>query len=386
MIIKFIDSIKDISPTQWQTLFPDNPFSQYEFLMALEASQCTQSSSGWQPHHLVVIKSDTLIAAMPCFIKTHSYGEYVFDWAWADAYQQHGLNYYPKLVTAIPFTPSSGQRLAISDSIIPKAERNLVIQTVSRAIETELAQLGASSWHCLFPNKALSEAFAELSHTTRIGVQYHWHNKAYTSFDSFLAQLKSRKRKNIRRERQSVLQQGICFKNFEGEQITDELMSQFYRFYHMTYLKRSQRAGYLNLAFFLYLTKHMPEKLMMVCAYKDQQLIASALFFKSSKTLYGRYWGCEHEFDSLHFETCYYQGIEYCIEKNLEHFDPGAQGEHKIARGFEPVKTFSNHCIKHHEFKRAIDKFIDDETPHINQYINHLFNSSPYKQPIELST
>ena len=383
MIIKFINSIQDIAQSQWQALFPDNPFSRYEFLLALEVSHCTQADSGWQPHHLLVMKNDFIIAAMPCFIKTHSYGEYVFDWAWADAYQQHGLNYYPKLVTSIPFTPSAGQRLAISERITSETERNAIIQTVSQALEAELIQIGASSWHCLFPSQALSKKFAKLGHTTRVGVQYHWHNRDYPSFDSFLEQLKSRKRKNIRKERLSVLQQGFSFKHTEGKQITDELIHQFYGFYHSTYLKISRRAGYLNLEFFLYLTKNMPDKLMMVCAYKDQQLIASALFFKSSKTLYGRYWGCEHEFDSLHFETCYYQGIEYCIEKKLAHFDPGAQGEHKIARGFEPIKTFSNHCIKHHQFKRAIDEFIDDETTHIDQYINQLLESSPYKQSIK---
>lgn len=379
MIIKFIHSIKDIPSAQWHELFSDNPFTHYEFLAALESNGCTNSQTGWTPHHLVVLQDDSLIAAMPCFIKNHSYGEYVFDWAWAEAYQQHNLNYYPKLTTAIPFTPSTGQRIALHPCITSTVEHELIISKISHAIIKETNILNASSWHCLFPSQALSEQLHTLGHTTRTGVQYHWKNKHYKTFEDFLGHLKSRKRKSIRKERKSVIQQGIELNSVEGSDISPELIQQFYRFYQTTYIKRSRRQGYLSLSFFNKLLHSMPAKLLMVCAYKEQQLIATALFFKNSETLFGRYWGASKEYDALHFEACYYQGIEYCIKHNIQYFDPGAQGEHKISRGFEPIKTYSNHLVLNPNFKRAIDEFIEDEAQHIEQYIEQLKITTPYR-------
>ena len=380
MNIKFLHSISDISDTEWNSLFDiDYPFVQHAFLSALEQSGCTQTSTGWEPQHIVVYQSEKVVAAMPSFLKTHSYGEYVFDWAWANAYQQHGLNYYPKLLSAIPFTPATGSRLAFSKSIQSKQEQLSVIRGIDRAIREKFTSSELSSWHVLFPELELSSLLEQSEWKQRIGIQYHWFNDNYKSFDNFLSTFKSRKRKNLRKERQSVIDQGIVMTTVTGTDISDELITEFYRFYHLTYLKRSGQHGYLNLAFFLLLRAEMSENLVIFCATKNHSLIGAALCFKDEKNLYGRYWGCEQEYEFLHFEACYYQGIEYCINNKLQHFDPGAQGEHKISRGFKPIRILSNHMILHNEFRQAIHRFIDEEKAHINAHLEHLTTLLPFK-------
>jgi len=380
MNVKFLHSISDISESSWNALFDTSyPFIQHAFLSALEQSGCTQESSGWAPRHILVTSKNKLIAAMPCFIKNHSYGEYVFDWSWANAYQQHGLNYYPKLLCAIPFTPSSGPRLSFDKSIQTTHDKLHIIKTIDQAIRDKFTTKGLSSWHLLFPEPALSALLEQSSWTQRTGVQYHWFNKGYESFDGFLSTFKSRKRKAVRKERKAVEQLGITMRIVSGTEISTDLMAKFYRFYHLTYIKRSGQHGYLNSEFFNLLLKNMPENLVMICAMKDDKLVGAALCFQDNTTLYGRYWGCETEYPFLHFEACYYQGIEYCIQQKLQRFDPGAQGEHKIPRGFEPIKTFSNHVILHTDFKHAIDHFINEESTQIDAHIQHLQKSLPFK-------
>ncbi|MBL4743689.1 MAG: N-acetyltransferase [Cycloclasticus sp.] len=381
MDVKFLQSINDISAADWNTLFnTDYPFIQHEFLFLLESSGCTQRATGWDPCHIIVSDNDQLIAAMPSYIKTHSYGEYVFDWAWANAYQQHGLNYYPKLLSAIPFTPATGPRLAFAKTVDGGEEKINIIRHIDQAIRDKFNSQSLSSWHLLFPDAELSSLLEQCQWEQRIGIQYHWFNRNYASFDNFLDSFKSRKRKTVRKEREAVAKQDISMRIVSDDNISKELMSKFYRFYHLTYLKRSGQQGYLNLRFFQLLLSKMSSNLVMICAIKDEVLIGAALCFKDSTTLYGRYWGCDQEYDFLHFEACYYQGIEYCIDTGLQRFDPGAQGEHKIPRGFEPTKTYSNHVILNKEFQQAINHFIQEERLQITAYSEQLSKSLPFKE------
>ena len=380
MNVKFINTLTKVSSDDWQHVFNTlYPFTQYSFLSALEVSGCTQASTGWRAQHIIVKEGDKILALMPCYIKDHSYGEYVFDWAWADAYHQSGHSYYPKLVTAIPFTPSTGPRLAFDASIQTDAEKAVIFKAISLAIKSKLNAENLSSWHVLFPDNNQSIQLQACQAEQRVGLQYHWFNKSYMSFEDFLARFKSRKRKNIRKERAAVQRQGILMQQLDGAQITPEAMTAFYRFYQATYLKRSGHHGYLNQQFFMLILANMGNSLVMVCALKDKKMIAAALFFKGQDSLYGRYWGCEQAYDFLHFETCYYQGIEYCINNNLQHFDPGAQGEHKIPRGFEPIKTFSNHIISNTGFSVAINNFIQQEKGQTETNLSQLRTLLPFK-------
>lgn len=380
MNVKFLPHIANLKANEWNTLFnTDYPFVQHAFLSALETSGCTQTSTGWTPQHILVYQNNHLIAAMPCFIKSHSYGEYVFDWAWANAYQQHGLSYYPKLLAAIPFTPATGARLSFSPSIQTNEDKRRIISTIDQAIRDKFTAQPLSSQHLLFPDAELSHLLAQSGWKQRLCMQYHWFNRSYNSFDDFLSRFKSRKRKTVRKERQAIIDQGISINIALGGDISHKLMQDFYRFYHMTYLKRSGQHGYLNLAFFQLLLEHMRDNLVLICAQKGDVLIGAALCFKDNNNLYGRYWGCEQEYEFLHFEACYYQGIEFCIQHGLQRFDPGAQGEHKIPRGFEPITTYSNHKIANNDFSRAINHFIDEECEQINAHIDYLKTRLPFK-------
>ena len=383
MKTEFISSIEAVSPQAWQALWPtDYPFTHHAFLHALELSGSTTSATGWQPCHLLLKDGGRLVAAMPLFEKTHSYGEYVFDWAWADAYQRGGLPYYPKLLTAIPFTPATGPRLGIAaGSDAAAVHRHLFV-----ALKQKVEQLRASSWHCLFPQEALSDELQQQGFSRRLGCQFHWFNRDYDSFEAFLSTFTSRKRKSLNRERRRVREQDIRLEVRLGGDISAAQWQQFYEFYHLTYFKRSGRQGYLGPAFFPTLARAMPEQIVMVLATHHGDLVAAALNFRDQHTLYGRYWGCRAEFDTLHFETCYYQGIDYAIATGLQRFDPGAQGEHKIQRGFTPVATWSNHWIADRRFRAAIDDFLQRETCSVEQYMAAAKTYLPFKQTEAHST
>lgn len=379
--IRFISSITDIDCAAWNRLAGlDYPFVQHEFLLALESSGCTSPRSGWTPCHLLLEADfdNALLACLPLYIKTNSYGEYVFDWSWADAYARHGLSYYPKLLSAIPFTPCAGPRLLIA----PDTDSEAALSVVCAALTSKVAELNASSWHLLFPDEAQKTLFSGQSLLLRTGCQYQWFNQDYRSFDDFLNTLNSRKRKNLRKERLRVAEQNISFKVLEGQEVTDTQWQMFFQFYQNTYVVRG-RAPYLNLEFFLALARNLPQYLMLVLAYQDDECVAGALFFKGADTLYGRYWGSSEEFHFLHFETCYYQGIDYCIQHGCQRFDSGAQGEHKIQRGFKPVSTWSLHSIAHPEFARAIEHFIHEEEAHISKYINHATEFLPFRKDLQ---
>lgn len=373
---RFLSEISGISAQAWNELAGiDYPFLRHEFLHNLEQTGCTGGDSGWQPCHATLYRGSQLIALMPLYLKSHSYGEYVFDWSWADAWRRHGLEYYPKLVTAIPFTPATGPRLCLAEGESPQEIYPLLLQAVQQLAREH----GASSWHLLFPEEQVSELLLQAGTSQRIASQFHWFNRDYESFDDFLETFNSRKRKSLRRERRRVAEQGIELKVYEGSEITSECWEKFHFFYQMTYAKRSGHGGYLSKAFFLGLQHSIPEHCVMVLAYQGGQAVAGALYFRSSDTLYGRYWGCEQELDCLHFEACYYQGIEYCIQQGLSRFDPGAQGEHKIQRGFRPVETFSNHWISDPRLAAAVGDFTERERPHTAAYLEQASSLLPFK-------
>lgn len=362
MHTRIVEHMSDLNENAWQALWQSQyPFIQHGFLTALEEAQCVGANSGWQPVYLVVEDGDSLVGAMPIYIKSHSYGEYVFDWSWADAYHHHGFDYYPKLINAIPFTPATGPRFAATNDQVAQALLQAFIQ---------LAQsVGASGVHCLFPSATCAKVLhADTTFTQRLGTQFHWFNQNYSDFDAFLTTFASRKRKNIRKEREKARAQVTIARKL-GKDLTEQDWRRFFGLYQRTYLKRSGRGGYLNEAFFIALGNALTNQVLMVQAYDtEQQLMGAALYFYDDTTLYGRYWGAITEYDGLHFECCYYQGIEFAIERGLQRFDPGAQGEHKIARGFIPVLTQSFHQLFEPSFHDAVCDFTLKEGLAVREY------------------
>ena len=379
MKIEFLDSIERIDKEEWDRAINNKyPFLKYEFLKALEITKCVSPEEGWTPLHLVVSEIDTILAIMPLYIKTDSQGEFVFDWSWADAFYRNGLDYYPKLVSSIPFTPASGPRLVVTDST--KTEE--IVKIVSGALKQLAEENNFSSVHILLAQKDEINLYSNQDFSLRTSYSFHWFNKEYKNFGNFLEDMTSRQRKNIKKERKKIRSQGIIMSKIKGSEITDEMLEIFYKFYQVTYLKRGMR-GYLNLDFFKYIVNQMPESILMVLAQNSsREYVAGALNFYDEEKLYGRYWGCLEEYDSLHFETCYYQGIEFCIEEKLDSFDPGVQGEHKIKRGFCPIETFSAHWIKDIRFKEAIDDFLSRERAHILEYNQDRKSRLPFRKEV----
>jgi predicted N-acyltransferase len=381
MHCKFLSSIAGISPETWNGLFDsENPFVQHAFLLALEESGCASLETGWQPLHMMLLDGERPIAVMPLYARDDSFGEFVFDWGWAEAYMRHGLNYYPKLVTAIPFTPVAGPRVGVAADAVPGD----VFRTMLNALHRLAERRAFSSWHLLFPGLRLQSALLEMKEEGaflhREAVQFYWYNRGYDGFDGFLATLRSSRRKNIRRERRIVAGQEITLARHTGDEISDEEWRGFYRCYVDTYRKRSGHDGYLNRDFFDRLRASMASQLMLVVARRHGEIIACSLFLHDSRRLYGRYWGSLGDFSCLHFEACFYQGIEFCIERGLQEFDPGTQGEHKLMRGFEPVKTTSYHWIADRRFRAAIAEFLNHERSSTERYKQQAETYLPYKK------
>jgi len=381
MKIKFIDSIEKINKEDWDAVLSSKyPFLKYEFLKALEVTNCVSPEHGWTPLHLIASENERIVAIMPLYIKTDSQGEFIFDWSWADAYYRNGLNYYPKLVSSIPFTPASGPRILIAD----ETRSREVIEEISRALKQITEESDFSSVHILLANKNEIKDFSQENFSLRTSYSFHWFNNHYLSFENFLQDMTSRQRKNIKKERKKINDQGVTVSRIFGSEITLEMLETFYQFYQVTYLKRGMR-GYLNFEFFKKIVDSIPETIMLVLAKNNSgEYVAGALNFFDDEKLYGRYWGCLQEYDSLHFETCYYQGIEFCIEEKLRSFDPGVQGEHKIKRGFCPIETFSLHWIKDLRFKKAIDDFLDRERKHILEYNQDRRALLPFKKEVTI--
>ncbi|WP_334018876.1 GNAT family N-acetyltransferase [Alteromonas sp. S015] len=406
--ITIIDSIEQFSKERWQYLAKEvGPFLSYEFLHALERSGSCSNESGWLPCHIAIAKGQHEAAnlVIPGYLKTHSYGEYVFDHAWANAYAQHGLDYYPKWISAIPFTPVTGPRL-LSDGhvVLTPALLHELEDTVATYVESVFGET-LSSFHWLFPNESTSAQITnsgnlkandlpnDLSierlrnqsdalnrYLTRFAVQFQWHNYGYNGFDDFLNALTSRKRKDIKKSRRKLTEQGVRFTYHTGSKISPETLQFFTKCYKATYLKRSGHVGYLNDAFFKRLVETISDNMLIVTAVEDEVAVASALFFYDETGLYGRYWGALKEIDGLHFACCYFEGIEFAIAKKLPLFNPGTQGEHKILRGFEPIYCRSHHKLRHVPFHTAVADFLQRETPHIASYFNQARNALPFNK------
>ena len=376
MEVKQINSIAQVDCTVWNLLAGiAYPFLRHEFLLALEQSGSVSGQTGWEPGHLLVVDEGELVAFMPLYLKQHSWGEYVFDHQWAQAYQQQGIDYYPKWLTAIPLTPCQGARIVTKATVNPIEVTQLLLTFIKQRSE----KLGISSWHCLFPTEQQMELLQSLGMSIRQSVQFQWVNRGYCDFNDFLQTLNSGKRKMLKRERRRVREQGISLLRIAGPDVSELQWREFFQFYTMTYLKRGSQP-YLNLAFFQQIAATMGEQLLLVLAIKDDNTIAAALSFVGVDTLYGRYWGCYEEYNSLHFEVCYYQGLDYCIEHGLTRFDSGAQGEHKISRGFEPTTTYSAHWIKDTRFANAIEHFLAREQKTVQHYKQDAATLLPFRQ------
>ncbi len=367
-------TLTSVDAASWNSLADGSPFLKHEFLCALEQSGCVGPGTAWQPCYVVARDEHGLAGALPLFIKYDSHGEFVFDWSWADAYERAGRNYYPKLVSAIPFTPATGRRLLLRD-----AQSTAVAGLLVDAARGTAHELGASSLHVLFPTEPEQQALAHSGFLTRKGCQFHWANDRYGSFDEFLGRFSADKRKKAKRERRRVAEAGIVFEHLRGDEPTTADWDAILGFYAHTFLRRG-REPYLNREFFGAVAKTMPENLLVVLARYQGVPIAAAICFRSSTTLYGRYWGSGGDFHSLHFETCYYQGIDYCIREGLERFEPGTQGEHKVARGFVPQPTWSCHWLRDPQFHRAVGSFLARETRHVDAYMDEVGEHVPYRQ------
>ena len=374
--IRFVENIADIGQLQWDALASNHgPFLRYAFLHALENSESCTADTGWQPLHVVVRDGHDIIALIPGYVKTHSYGEYVFDQGWANAYHQHGMEYYPKWVSAIPFTPVTGSRVLVKQGVAVSSQLiHQVIDTLKGYHHECL-----SSVHWLFPNDACTPLLDNGQQLlTRYSVQFQWHNYDYENFDAFLSALTARKRKEIRKTQKRHQQSGITFTHATGTEISSVILDCFIACYQATYLKRSGHLGYLNKAFFYALFNSMADNMLIVTALSHERPIASALFFYDETGLYGRYWGALEDVDGLHFATCYFEGIAFAINRKLPLFNPGTQGEHKILRGFEPIYCQSAHQLFHPAFHDAVAQFLRQETPQIIDYFNQAKNVLPF--------
>ena len=372
---RFLESIAQIDAVSWNSLASGGqPFLRHEFLLALEQSGCAVPRTGWTPRHLVIEDAaGRPVGAMPLYRKAHSRGEFIFDFSWANAYAQHGLKYYPKLLCAVPFTPVRGPRLLIGPRVDAQAvTRSLIKAAIDYARSEQL-----SSWHVLFPTEDTAEGLGAAGLILRRDCQFHWYNRGYASFEEFLATFTAEKRKKAKRERRRVAEAGIEFDTLHGAEIDDVLWDTVYGFYADTFYRHGHEP-YLNLKFFKLLAASMPDRLMLKVARIGSLPIAVAVFFVGDDALFGRYWGAGGNYHSLHFETCYYQGIEYCIEKKLQRFEPGTQGEHKVPRGFVPTLMSSAHFVVDQRFAAAIREFAAREARGVDHYAAAVNEHVPY--------
>ncbi|QWE21699.1 N-acetyltransferase [Polynucleobacter sp. AP-Jannik-300A-C4] len=383
--LRIIDALSDIAEGDWNALLASNsgPFLKYAFLNALEKTGCVGGNTGWQFAHLIVEDSNSgLLGAMPLYLKQHSYGEFVFDWAWAQAYEQNGMSYYPKALSAIPFTPVRGPRLLVS----PQADKGAIQEILISGLKTLVTQNGLSSAHVLFPENGELGVLKQQGFMLRDSVQFHWHNQGYQDFEHYLANLTMKRRKNIRRERAAVESQIISYRHISGEIATASDWNFFYRCYENTYIEH-RSSPYLTEDCIQILGSSMPENFHLIIATQNERPIASSLLVvdKPNAKAYGRYWGAIEHIPCLHFELAYYQAIEYCIKEGIQVFEGGAQGEHKMARGFIPTTLQSAHWIEDAGFANAVKRFLDREHEGMAAYVDELEQHIPLKSSKVLS-
>jgi predicted N-acyltransferase len=369
-----LTSLAAIDAPSWNALAGDNPFLKHEFLSALEQSGCVGGDTPWQPCYLTARDERGLAGAIPLYLKYDSHGEFVFDWGWADAYERTGRAYYPKLVAAVPFTPATGPRLMVRRDADSTVAAQLV--AAGRALAHDV---DASSLHVLFPTEPERELLETEGFLVRKSCQFHWVNDGYTDFGQFLERFSADKRKKAKRERRRVAEAGIEFQHLRADEATAADWDAIFEYYSRTFWRRG-RPPYLNREFFARVATTMPANLVLILARHEGRPIATAICFRGNGTLYGRYWGSLGDFHSLHFETCYYQGIEYCIREGLTRFEPGTQGEHKVARGFTPHATWSCHWLRDRAFHAAVADFLRRETRHVDAYMDEVGEHVPYRR------
>ena len=372
---RFHAALDDVDAAAWDALAgTGQPFARHAFLAGLERCGCIRADWGWQPHHLTIHDGERLVAAAPLYLKGNSHGEYVFDWGWAHAWERAGGEYYPKLLCGVPYSPIPGPRLLAADDEAAPALR----RALADAIAEETRRHGLSSAHVNFLRQDQLDGFGE-PWLAREDTQYHWHNRGYGDFEDFLAALRHKKRKNIRQERRQVQAAGIECAMFGGTQLEDADWRVVHALYLATFDEKGNHAA-LTLGFFRHLAATLGDDVQVALARRSGVILAMALFLRGEDTLYGRYWGAREEWPGLHFELCYYQGIEHAIAHGLARVEPGAQGVHKIARGFLPVATHSRHYIPHEGFRAALDAALDAETREVRLRRRELMAHSPYAQ------
>jgi len=367
---RWLARLDEVDAGAWDALAAsDNPFVRHAFLAGLERTDCVQPQLGWTPRHLTLWDDHTLVAAAPCYSKTNSHGEFVFDHAWAQAYAHYGLRYFPKLLCAVPYSPVTGPRLLARDD----AHRAALLQALHDACGAEF-----SSAHVNFHPAAQDAVFGD-DWLARVDIQYHWENAAgWRDFDGFLGAMDHKHRKNIRQERAKVSRAGITFRVVHGDEAEDADLRAMHAFYRQTFAEYGNRPA-LTLAFLRHLAREMPRSLVLMLAERDDRTIAGALCLRGGDTLYGRYWGAVEHHPGLHFETCYYQGIDYCLREGVRRFEPGAQGEHKLARGFLPTLVRSRHWVAEPAFRDALARWCADERDAVLAYGQTLTSSSPFR-------
>ncbi len=382
VLVRRLLGIERAGAGDWRALEPpDFPFFDHEFLGALERSGSVGGANGWTPVYLVCEEGGSVLGAMPLYLKTDSYGEYVFDWEWAHAYRQHGLPYYPKLVAAVPFTPATGPKLLLRPDVANGTDRAPVVRALLDEARELGDEYGVSSSHALFlPERELAD-FTAQGFAVRHSLQFHWRNRGYGAFSDYLETLEGKKRRQVARERRQLAQEGLEIERITGEDLGAEHAEIMYRFYLGTY-DRKWGFPYLTDAFFSEVFETMRDRVLLALARDGltRRPVAGSLFFYKGGSLYGRYWGASEQRRNLHFELCYYQGIEFAIERGLSLFEAGAQGEHKLARGFLPTLTYSAHEIRHPAFKRAIERFIAEERELLADTLAEYANHDPYRR------
>lgn len=369
-------SIKQIQKNDWNLLQnPDFPFADYDYFLALEQSASVGGETGWEPIYLLALTDGKLVGGSYLYLKHHSYGEYIFDWAWAEAYQRHHVLYYPKLLSAIPFTPATGPKLLFADV----ADRATVAAALIKKALEMVRENNLSSLHYLFLTPEEIPHFEQAGLFIRHSFQYHWLNHDYKNFEDFLSRLKSRKRKQIAKERRELEAEDVEVSELTGEALTSAHAEQFFRFYLST-IDKMGAISYLTQSFFEIIFKELRNEIILYWATRNAEPVAASLCYQRGQVLYGRYWGANVEIKNLHFELCYYRPIELAIQRKLQRFEAGAQGEHKIPRGFLPTLTYSAHHIEHSAFKEAIERFVAEEKSAIQVYFTQMQEQSPYSQ------
>ncbi len=369
--LRILESLGEVPAPEWDALAGGNPTLAHAFLSSLHESGCASPESGWAPQYLSAWQGGKLVGAVPMYVKAHSYGEYVFDWAWAQAYERHGIDYYPKLLCAVPFTPATGVRLLAADAGVRRSLANSLLQTARAA--------PVSSLHVLFPEAEDAEALRSQGLLERTSVQFHWRNAGYGTFEDFLGAMSHDKRKKIRQERKRVAQAGVTLRRVTGAQASEADWDFFNSCYRRTY-REHRSTPYLTREFFAMIAQRMPDNVLLVIAEREGRRIAAALDLFGPHALYGRYWGSVEYVPGLHFEACYYQGVEFCIERGIALFEGGAQGEHKHARGFLPEATRSFHWLAHPAFNKAVDEYLGREGDNISAYVDELKEHSPFRK------